>query len=158
MGVTSFFHGYFSVLLIGSPILQAFGINCPDGWMFYRNHCYKFFEDFLPWIQAEVDCKLSQKTSYLVSISDEEEMSRIKSWLLPIHISQPIWIGLNRLQGSKRRWRWTNMSTSIYRNWKNSKRANNNEEKNCAMMVFHKGELKWYAENCALPLNYVCQL
>ncbi|XP_060544721.1 C-type lectin-like [Pantherophis guttatus] len=157
MGVTSFFHGCL-VLLIFSSILQAFVFHCPKDWMPYKDHCYKFFEDFLPWLQAEVDCIVSEKNSHLLSIPDETVMSKINEWLLPIQISQPIWIGLYNLKGGKRRWRWTDMSTSIYRNWNNLEDANNNRDKNCVMMAYTAGALKWYAENCSLPFNYVCEM
>ncbi|XP_067324623.1 lithostathine-like [Anolis sagrei] len=130
--------------------------QCPNGWVFYKDTCYGFFPDNVPWAEAEVRC-FQHNYGHLVSILDKEEMKIVGKLVDSRNEdSDYIWIGLHDPQ-QNRRWRWIDQSISSYRAWGWNEPDNNGGNEFCVSLSSNRGFKYWNDADCSLEMAYVCK-
>ena len=68
--------------------------SCPDGWIYYSKHCYKFFSTSRQWAAAQFFC--ARYGANLISIHDDREQDFLMYFLQSktVFNSFSIWTGL----------------------------------------------------------------
>jgi hypothetical protein len=78
-----------------TPLITSVS-NCPSGWSFYGNSCYKLYQKQLQFSEAQSYCSQQARGSYLVEINSDSEYSYIKSSVLNITNGQNAWVSIKK--------------------------------------------------------------
>ncbi|XP_069485396.1 phosphatidylinositol phosphatase PTPRQ isoform X4 [Ambystoma mexicanum] len=71
---------------------------CSEGWLSFKDSCYKISKDMKTWQNAQNICQTSQEGAHLVDINTIGEYIFISSYLQTINHIVMIWSGLNDLK------------------------------------------------------------
>uniref|UniRef100_K7F8I3 C-type lectin domain-containing protein n=1 Tax=Pelodiscus sinensis TaxID=13735 RepID=K7F8I3_PELSI len=132
MGPVAFFSLCLLGCLIFNPSLEGSGVKatgCLNGWLRYRDHCFKFFPKLVTWSAAEVQCQHHQPGAHLASIVNEAERDVVVHYITMSGSNARVWIGLHDAP-QDRTWVWTDGSLYRYHSW------NNGEPNNCGPPAF----------------------
>ncbi|XP_077196593.1 regenerating islet-derived protein 4-like [Paroedura picta] len=150
---------YLFGLLASHFLLQgcdAFG--CPSGWMSFQQYCYGVYLTEVDWTQAEMKCQQYGQSSHLVSILSETEAEAISAHLQNNSPdADSLWIGLQD-RHRKGRWRWSDMSTSMFTAWEGGAPKKIDESGFCAYISRKQKFEKWNDAFCNTPMAFMCQL
>lgn len=79
-----------------APLLTSVS-NCPSGWKFYGNSCYKFYDQTkLTFSQAQSFCSQQGKGSYLIEINSATEYSYINTTFLNTFTNSNAWVSIKK--------------------------------------------------------------
>ncbi|XP_068432139.1 snaclec coagulation factor IX-binding protein subunit A-like [Clinocottus analis] len=127
-------------------------VDCPYSWTSFENHCYKYVNNPMTWIDAQRHCE-SQKAN-LVSISNPLEHDFVNMLINDIGNPQTVtWIGLNFLTGE---WLWSDGSAVNYVNW-NQGEPNNMGGNEYCVETNYDYEKKWNDIACSQTYASVCE-
>lgn len=122
-----------------------------NGWVVYRNSCYKWSENKLSWTDAVNSCK--SMGGYLAEIDDEHEnafaIENVRT------IGQTIWLGASDIDKEGTYvWNYSNGELDyLFTGW-NSGEPNGGTNENCVTLeTYHK----WNDRSCLYKLYYVCE-
>ncbi len=79
-----------------APLITSVS-NCPLGWLFYGNSCYKLFQTALEFSQAQSFCSQQARGSYLIEINSDGEYSYIKSSVFNTLTNVTAWVSLIKM-------------------------------------------------------------
>ena len=90
---------------------------CPIGWTLFSGACYRFFDEYRAWEDAEVTCQF-HFGSHLVSVHNKKENKFILefSQSLP-NLDSDLWIGIRKPAGTTGLV-WTDDSPISFTNWR----------------------------------------
>ncbi|ETE59520.1 Macrophage mannose receptor 1, partial [Ophiophagus hannah] len=126
--------------------------DCPEGWVFYVDQCYKIRRQTTSWQDASSQCR--KEGGDLASIHNVEEYSFIIS-LLGYKLSDELWIGLNDLK-IQMFFEWSDGSPVTYTKWLRGQPTHtNNREEDCVVMKGKDGY--WADEPCDMEYGYICK-
>uniref|UniRef100_A0A3B3ZW41 C-type lectin domain-containing protein n=1 Tax=Periophthalmus magnuspinnatus TaxID=409849 RepID=A0A3B3ZW41_9GOBI len=115
--------------------------NCPFMSSINEYH-YWLINTSMSWTDAQLYCR--EKYTDLVTIESEKDTSRLPT------VSTRVWIGLSDHPDD---WKWSDGSTSTYRNW-NNLRDNFNSTEHCALLF---PSTTWADANCNSKYPFICQ-
>ncbi|OCT87146.1 regenerating islet-derived protein 4 [Xenopus laevis] len=150
------------IVLLGCVILgvslsdAAPRSRCPNGWFFYKSHCYGYFRFKLSWSEAEFECVSYGHGAHLASILDPSEADIIAKNVLAYPYNGDVWIGLHDPE-QNRRWKWNDGSMYNYRNWKNGEPNNMGDGENCGELAVETQFNKWNDAPCHIENHFVCK-
>ena len=123
----------FIFLLLNYAYSQV--VNCPEGWIKDRSHCYRVFTDKLNWNAAESKCQTFGGD--LVSIEDKEKQDKLLFMLDRDHYDY-FWIGLtDHEQMGVYKWTKTDGTECDYKfKWWAKGMPNDNDGARCTYMLF----------------------
>ena len=123
----------FIFLLLNYAYSQV--VNCPEGWIKDRSHCYRVFTDKLNWNAAESKCQTFGGD--LVSIEDKEKQDKLLFMLDRNHYDY-FWIGLtDHEQMGVYKWTKTDGTECDYKfKWWARGMPNDNDGARCTYMLF----------------------
>ena len=136
---------------------------CPEGWIAYNDSCYQFNMDIsqkTTWAEAEAACNAIGNFASLVKINSQSEQDFVNQRIQSIS-GTDAWIGLNDIN-KENVFKWTadKSSTSLdntnYQIWANGIPSENNDGRDCAMILSVRKDGAWSVQNCSQKQNYVC--
>nr|Q71RR4.1 RecName: Full=Snaclec coagulation factor IX/factor X-binding protein subunit A; Short=IX/X-bp subunit A; Flags: Precursor [Trimeresurus stejnegeri]AAQ15153.1 factor IX/X binding protein alpha chain [Trimeresurus stejnegeri] len=141
-------------LLVVAASLSGTGADCLSGWSSYEGHCYKAFELYKTWEDAESFCMEGVKGGHLVSIESSGEADFVAQ-LISENMKRLdffVWIGL-RVQGDEKQCNseWSDGSSVSYENWIES------ESKTCLGLEQQTKFRKWVNLYCGQRIPFVCE-
>uniref|UniRef100_M9T5Q1 Lectin-Boa-1 n=1 Tax=Boa constrictor TaxID=8574 RepID=M9T5Q1_BOACO len=131
--------------------------SCLENWFRYNEFCYKVFNKFKSWKNAERFCMDQQAGCHLASIHSEAESFRLSEYISQSVKIMNVWIGL-RDPFEQRNWQWSDGSKSSYTAW-NQGEPNNfwNMNENCVELWQQSRYLKWNDEKCTSWRPFLCK-
>nr|P23806.2 RecName: Full=Snaclec coagulation factor IX/factor X-binding protein subunit A; Short=IX/X-bp subunit A; Flags: Precursor [Protobothrops flavoviridis]BAA11887.1 factor IX/factor X binding protein A chain [Protobothrops flavoviridis] len=141
-------------LLVVAASLRGTGADCLSGWSSYEGHCYKAFEKYKTWEDAERVCTEQAKGAHLVSIESSGEADFVAQLVTQNmkRLDFYIWIGL-RVQGKVKQCNseWSDGSSVSYENWIEA------ESKTCLGLEKETDFRKWVNIYCGQQNPFVCE-
>ncbi|XP_067324506.1 struthiocalcin-1-like [Anolis sagrei] len=158
MGPDSCSHfSLFYVLAILFVLQVTDVVACPTDWLSHKNSCFGLFKSIrMSWHDAEAACQSKTAGGHLATITSEEEMRSISSFINRNYGDvSDIWIGLQDVGWkSNRIWQWRDMSPVIYTSWAPDKPKSFDEK--CGTL-FSPDYLNWNADFCSKLHGYLCR-
>ncbi|CAB4014245.1 Hypothetical predicted protein, partial [Paramuricea clavata] len=136
---------------------------CPEGWIAYNDSCYQFNMDIsqkMTWAEAEAACNAIGNFASLVKINSQSEQDFVNQRIQSIS-GTDAWIGLNDIN-KENVFRWTadkspsSLDNTKYQIWANGKPSENNDDRDCVMILSVRKDGAWSVKNCSQKQNYVC--
>uniref|UniRef100_A0A1W7RBC2 Cadam10_CTL-12 n=1 Tax=Crotalus adamanteus TaxID=8729 RepID=A0A1W7RBC2_CROAD len=130
--------------------------DCPSGWSFFEQHCYRVFKQLKTWEAAERSCSQKAEGGHLASIQSLAESAYVAQLASnPPRLSN-VWIGLS---GSRKggNWQWTDGSPFDYQSWKRGQPNNFLSKKYCVALSLFSGYLRWKDQPCWFLRYFVCK-
>ncbi|KAF8795137.1 Macrophage mannose receptor 1 like protein [Argiope bruennichi] len=126
--------------------------KCGEGFVGYRNSCYKFISE--PENHQNADKTCQNLGGHLVSIVDSFEQSFLFNFVEKKF--KAVWNGLKTTQGT-RYLSWTDKQPLYYSNWADNQPQLTQEQELCVSMDV-TDDLKWNATSCSRNLPFVCEI
>nr|Q9PSM9.1 RecName: Full=Snaclec coagulation factor IX/factor X-binding protein subunit A; Short=IX/X-BP subunit A; AltName: Full=ECLV IX/X-BP subunit A [Echis carinatus]AAB36401.1 ECLV IX/X-bp alpha subunit=coagulation factor IX/factor X-binding protein alpha subunit [Echis carinatus=saw-scaled or carpet vipers, ssp. leucogaster, venom, Peptide, 131 aa] [Echis carinatus] len=131
--------------------------DCLPGWSSHEGHCYKVFNEYKTWKDAEKFCKKQGKSGHLVSVESSEEgdfvAKLISENLEKSHSIDFVWTGLTY----KGRWKqcsseWSDGSKIKYQKW------GKQQPRKCLGLEKQTEFRKWVNLYCEEPQRFTCEI
>lgn len=126
---------------------------CPNGWMAFQSHCYLLSNSKKTWADSEILCK--GMWAQLASINSLAEQNFITQFL---DQRFSYFLGLTD-ENTEGQWYWidgTSFNPSMAF-WHEGE-PNNNQEKNCAALVYDQGKWAWKDFSCNFATSSICKM
>ncbi|XP_056307509.1 ladderlectin-like [Danio aesculapii] len=127
--------------------------RCPAGWEKFGSQCFKFFNEYKTWAEAEKQCVdlggnlasiQSEVThNFLLAYLKRQEKGITRTWI-GAHDATQVDI-----------WFWSDGSKFEYSAWHSGEPNNGGNAERCAEMGFGD-ELRWNDARCETRLNFIC--
>ncbi|KAL7979790.1 hypothetical protein Chor_008128, partial [Crotalus horridus] len=69
--------------------------DCPSGWSFFQQHCYRVFKQLKTWQAAERSCSRKAEDGHLASIQSLAESAYVAQLASSPPRLSSVWIGLS---------------------------------------------------------------
>lgn len=131
----------------------AFSANCPIGWLYFNNSCFKEFTTKLNWTDAKQACE--NMNSSLASIHSAEEDEFIASHVIA-EDSDVVAIGFNDManEGS---FKWSDGSDVSYTKWEMNQPDDYGYGQDCGRIVVSWNKL-WNDYGCFELSTFICRI
>ncbi|KAI8521387.1 hypothetical protein Bbelb_011410 [Branchiostoma belcheri] len=137
-------------LLLLTVLSSACAQNCPDGWLYYRQSCYRIVETSTTWQQARTACQALQAD--LTSLATGLEQVWMGIQIRNIN-GNGHWIGLHDMS-QEGTWQWTDGTPySSPTSW-NPGEPNNAGDEDCVEVLQGGG---WNDHSCTVLRPYICE-
>ncbi|XP_033107176.1 macrophage mannose receptor 1-like [Anneissia japonica] len=125
--------------------------KCPDGFVIYRDACYKVMTTNNDFNAAEKKCVDAR--GHLSSVSDVFEQKQLELMSQDVG-AVPLWIGLS-YQESSGKYTWTDGWPTTFTHWAYGQPIKNDENGGCVIML-PTGQ--WNDTSCLNKYNSVCKI
>ncbi|XP_051983299.1 ladderlectin [Xyrauchen texanus] len=129
------------------------GRRCPAGWSKFGSQCFKYFDEWKTWAEAEQQC--IDHGGNLVSIHSAASHNFLKTFVQKqADTMTRTWIGGHDATQDYI-WFWSDGSKFDYNDWHSGEPNNGGESEKCVEMAYGV-ELRWNDANCGTRLPSVC--
>nr|WID37014.1 WR-ladderlectin [diploid hybrid crucian carp] len=130
------------------------GVNCPSDWIKFDKKCFKYFNNFKPWIEAEKHC--IDLGGNLASVHNAPTNIVLQGIVRKYSNYYPrTWIGAHDAIKDFF-WLWSDGSKFHYSDWYTGEPNNNRGEEHCVEIGYGVTR-RWNDARCDTTLNYICQ-
>ncbi|XP_070610687.1 C-type lectin lectoxin-Thr1-like [Erythrolamprus reginae] len=152
-----FFFVTLGLLVVAFSLNGANNCCCPHDWLSMNGFCYKVFDDYKNWTDAEMFCRKYKPGCHLASIHSSEESDDLAEYVTDYHSSGGrVWIGLNDPK-KQRTWEWTDRSRNSHLKWNPGEPNNSGNNEDCVELWDGSGYNNWNDENCVSERPFLCQ-
>ncbi|XP_055370087.1 type-2 ice-structuring protein-like isoform X2 [Betta splendens] len=126
--------------------------RCPRGWTKYSGRCFHFVPRYLPWAEAEKNCRAMG--GHLASLRNRNEYFWVQHLInYYTHTSPETWIGGSSRTGDTT-WFWSDGTSFTFTFWCQGE-PNNPDKQHCLQMNY-SGKKCWDDLQCDRRLPSVC--
>ncbi|XP_076073923.1 uncharacterized protein LOC143045353 isoform X3 [Mytilus galloprovincialis] len=132
-------------------------LECPTGWLKFRNQCYYIVQEEATFQQADILCK--RYGGHLVKTDGYNSNQGIGK-LISNHNISNVWIGLQRKKSGKFWWSDGQLAEAADGFWTTQLPIKSTEYDLCTVMtttLSDNGEYRWTLSNCDIGYSSVCQ-
>ncbi|XP_066283590.1 tetranectin-like isoform X1 [Branchiostoma lanceolatum] len=136
-----------------STISTLLPATCPDGYMKYREVCYRAFDTYKTFSESVETCRADGGT--LAMPRDPGINAFLYSLTTTLGSNDDFWFGLHD-QRHEGKWKWmddTVLATGNYSAWAADQPNSFTGEEDCALL--HTG---WYDHDCQTEEGFICQV
>ncbi|XP_039174594.1 C-type lectin lectoxin-Lei1-like isoform X1 [Crotalus tigris] len=133
--------------------------DCPSGWSFFQQHCYRVFKQRMNWADAERSCSRKAEGGHLASIQSLAESAYVAQLASSPPRLSNVWIGLSGTGKpfQKPTWQWSDGSPFGYQSWKRRQPDNLFGIEYCVELSLFSGYLQWNDQRCGSWRYFVCK-
>ncbi|VDI56619.1 collectin sub-family member 12 [Mytilus galloprovincialis] len=132
-------------------------LECPTGWLKFRNQCYYIVQEEATFQQADILCK--RYGGHLVKTDGYNSNQGIGK-LISNHNISNVWIGLQRKKSGEFWWSDGQLAEAADGFWTTQLPIKSTEYDLCTVMtttLSDNGEYRWTLSNCDIGYSSVCQ-
>nr|ABP94091.1 venom C-type lectin galactose binding isoform variant 2 [Demansia vestigiata] len=146
-----------SLLVVAFFLNGANSCCCPHDWLPKNGLCYKLFNDFKTWNDAEMYCRNVNPGCHLASLHSKADADEFSDYITDyLSHENNVWIGLRDTK-KKYIWEWTDRSNLNFLSWKKDQPDHFNNEEFCVEIVSSTGYVQWNDASCTTLRPFLCQ-